>query len=126
MTGKLTIEKALLRILCAILLLFAGLAHQPVAAQSLPSAGLAIYVLPDGTISALCQPGKDGKPVKPAWRGCEFCRIAAGALLPPPPGDSAAIEPASQIVVFPAVVVTVGRPSHASGAPPRGPPGFFA
>ena len=109
MIGKLTIEKASLRIFCAILLLFVGLAHQPAAAQSLSPAGFAIYVLPDGTTSALCQPGETGKPVKAAWRGCEFCRITASTLLAPPPAEGEAVE---RRLIF-AEALLVFRNAHA-------------
>src|SRR5690349_13385018 len=92
MTAKWNIARAWLRILCALLLVSAGLAHQPVAAKPLQVQDLAIYVLPDGSVADLCVPGDDGQPGKVKWHGCEACRIASSILVPAPPVEAAAIE----------------------------------
>lgn len=126
MTGKPTRAMALLRIFCAMLLLFAGLAHRPVVAGSLPPQGMMVYVLPDGSVADLCLSGKAHEPEKFGWRGCEACRIAAGVLLPEPAPEAVRIERASIAIGFvPRRDVAAEKPL-APGASPRGPPGFFA
>jgi hypothetical protein len=115
---------ASLRILCAILLVSAGLAHQPVAAKPPQVRDLAIYVLPDGSVADLCVPG-DGEPIKVAWHGCEACRIAASILIPEPPGNAAHVDQTPIAVDFASVKSMDAKVLLRPGASPRGPPEFL-
>ena len=126
MTAKWNIAMASLRILCAMLLVSAGLAHQPVMAKPLQVRDLAIYVLPDGSVADLCVPGDDGKPGKVMWHGCEACRIASSILVPEPPVDAAHIERTEIATDFAPVEFLPARVPLRPGATPRGPPEFFA
>ncbi|OLP61691.1 hypothetical protein BJF93_08815 [Xaviernesmea oryzae] len=76
------------RILCAIALLCVGLAHKlpPAFAEStIPPGERALYLLPDGSLPALCVEGVrhtshdvDHDRTTP----CEACRLSAAILLP--------------------------------------------
>jgi hypothetical protein len=82
----------MVRIICALALLFVGFTHQPPIsnADELAPAELAQYQLPDGTLPVLCvtYKGPDGKEhSKSHAPGCEACRIASAALLPMPPTE---------------------------------------
>ncbi|UVC10105.1 hypothetical protein IHQ71_05730 [Rhizobium sp. TH2] len=116
---------ASLRILCAMLLVSAGLAHQPVAAKPLQVQDLAIYVLPDGSVADLCVPGGDGQSGKITWHGCEACRIASGILIPAPPVEAAAIERQEIAADFKSLESLPITVSFGPGASPRGPPEFL-
>jgi hypothetical protein len=91
MQGRLDrIEQLMVRILCAIALVFVGLAHQApaLAEDSLSPAALAQYVLPDGTLPTLCvtvvdDHGKEHGKIA-HLNPCEACRITASVLLPQP------------------------------------------
>jgi hypothetical protein len=79
-----------LRIICAVALLFVGLAHQPMLAAvgELTPFELAQYRLPDGSLPVLCVTyrGADGKEHGKTFApGCELCRIVAAVILPSPP-----------------------------------------
>ncbi|MDM9627941.1 hypothetical protein QTL95_18775 [Rhizobium sp. S152] len=85
------LEQWLVRIICAVALLFVGFAHQVPALASDPTdpAHYAAYTLPDGTLPSLCITLKDddGKATpdhKASGQGCEACRIGAAVLLPTP------------------------------------------
>jgi hypothetical protein len=79
----------LVRMTCAIALLFVGFAHQAPAFANgafIP-AEFAEYILPDGTLPVLCIADKaEGaqKHDKAHLNGCEACRISAATLLPAP------------------------------------------
>ncbi|KWV60083.1 hypothetical protein AS026_27100 [Rhizobium altiplani] len=84
------IMRWMLRMTCAIALLFVGFAHQPPSFAKgafLPSE-FAEYILPDGTLPVICISGKaDGMSkhdTAQQAQGCEACRIAASVLLPVP------------------------------------------
>ncbi|PWW02041.1 hypothetical protein DFR52_102706 [Hoeflea marina] len=111
------------RFFCVLSLVLVGFAHRPVAVASPAAAELSAYALPDGSLPSFCLPG-DGSDGKSGARSghCEFCRIAAGAMLPSP------------LAVADTMFVLVGqahppaaddRPASrvfAPGTPPRGPP----
>ncbi len=86
MVQRRTMTASLLRIMCALALVMLGFALKPVVALS-PTAELAAYQLPDGSIPSLClthtgeKPGKDAMP----QNGCEACRLSASIILPQPP-----------------------------------------
>ncbi|MFS8113435.1 hypothetical protein QD460_17065 [Rhizobium jaguaris] len=82
----------MVRIICALALMFVSFAHQPPIAKAdeLTPIELAQYQLPDGTRPVLCLTDKgtdDKEHAKTHAPGCEACRIAAAALLPAPPTD---------------------------------------
>ncbi|MDO1583767.1 hypothetical protein [Rhizobium oryzicola] len=74
-----------LRILCALVLLSLGLAHQA------PSVGLAAididhletYRLPDGSFASLCLNSSEDHKAAPSGL-CEACLLSASIILPPP------------------------------------------
>ena len=111
-----------LRILCAVALVFVGLAHRPAAALPGP-VELAAYALPDGTFADICVNDAVHGKVKPAPGGhCEACRIGAAMLLPLP-AQIAAVTPVAERVAArpragPALCAREDRP----GASPRAPP----
>ncbi|MBR0555947.1 hypothetical protein J5J10_09680 [Ciceribacter sp. L1K23] len=74
------------RILCAIALLFVGLAHKTpvIASQSISTAELAQYVLPDGTIPVLCLDDEGTPHGHDVGTGCDACLLSASILLPAP------------------------------------------
>jgi len=80
----------MLRMTCAIALLFVGFTHQPPSSAkgAFAPSEFAEYILPDGTLPVICIAGKaDGMSkhdTAQQARGCEACRIAASILLPVP------------------------------------------
>jgi hypothetical protein len=79
----------LVRVICAIALLFAGFAYQEtrIASSALAAAEFAEYVLPDGTLPVICADGSKhaaDQHDKSHLRGCEACRIGPSILLPLP------------------------------------------
>lgn len=111
-----------LRLFCAALLIALGFAHRPMAAPAMPM-DMAAYMLPDGTIPALCLPDHDtGKPGKDMAPRCEACRISSAAVLPMPSCEAAAIAPATERVAFIATPERFHRLVFPPNAPPRGPP----
>lgn len=80
-------QQWIVRLVCALALLFVGFAHQPVAVSGLSPAEVALYTLPDGTLPDLCIGGDaDGhhQQKHAAKQDCEACRISAAVLLPQP------------------------------------------
>jgi hypothetical protein len=117
----------LMRVLCALALLFVGLSHKPpaIAASTLTPTELAAYTLPDGTVPVLCLPAKDGASKKHSHDfgfGCEACRLASAILLPAPPtiDSSIVISPADRFV--PVRYEAFYRQLFPPNASPRAPP----
>jgi hypothetical protein len=82
----------LVRMICAIALLFVGFAHQaPAFAKGgFITPEFAAYVLPDGTLPVICIAGKgEQKHRRDQADGakCEACRIGSTALSPVPACD---------------------------------------
>jgi len=117
----------MVRILCALALLFVGFAHKPpvVNGHGIPSTEIAQYVLPDGTIADLCLTSEDAKPHphgQQSWTGCEACRLTASALLPMP-ADGFGMPLRRQIArVAPIRGDAFSRRLFPPNALPRGPP----
>lgn len=86
------IEQWMVRIVCALALVFVGLAHQvpAVAGDALDPVALAQYVLPDGTLPSICVTITDDSGKEHGKIGhltsCEACRIGDSVVLPVP-GD---------------------------------------
>lgn len=78
-----------LRILCAVAILFLGLGHQPLGLPQRQGYDAAAYVLPDGSQATLCVTVGDdnGKPAA-LKSNCEVCRLAASVMLPVPDADA--------------------------------------
>jgi hypothetical protein len=111
-----------LRIVCAMLLVFLGFAHQPIASAAVAQ-DTASYMLPDGTVASLCLPDGEGKQGKQhADHGCEACRIASSVAMPAPPMDAADIAPVVAAVLFVFAPERFHRLNFPPNAPPRGPP----
>jgi hypothetical protein len=86
-------EQCMVRIICALALLFVGFAHKPPVTDSypVPPTEVAHYILPDGTLPVLCLPSQDGtiKHGHPdAASGCEACRLTTSVLVPSPTDTS--------------------------------------
>lgn len=72
-----------MRTVCAILMLFLGLGHQPAGAAVPIEAFSEAYRLPDGSFAEICLEGEQHhRSLLPAR--CEVCLLAASILLPPP------------------------------------------
>jgi hypothetical protein len=117
-------ERWVLRILCAVAIVFVGFAHRPptLAQASEIRAAYAEYLLPDGSLASLCLTvTEDDGTAKDTQnnhhkhfdQGCEACRISAASLLPVP---AAAIDGLFSVHV-PAVLHI-----YAQIAPRRSPP----
>jgi len=83
------IARWLVRMACAIALLFVGFGHQaPASAASTFAQGeFAEYVLPDGTLPVICIADKDSR-VQPHGKKhqseCEACLVSSAVILPTP------------------------------------------
>lgn len=112
-----------LRILCAVALLFLGLAHRPAMAALHGPLDIAAYTLPDGTLADICVNDRvDGKAKAGPAAGCEACRIGNAMLLPlPADGAGAALVLRHAEAAPPPEVIRVSRRDR-PGAPPRAPP----
>jgi hypothetical protein len=126
MKRRTDIVAASLRMLCAMLLVSAGLAHRPATAGTMSPMGISVYVLPDGSVADLCVPGDQSRPGKVIWHGCEACRIASGTLMPEPPVEAAYIARIELPADFPSLEFVTAELRLRPGASPRGPPEFFA
>jgi hypothetical protein len=122
------IEQWLVRILCAIALVFVGLAHQvPAAAEdALSPAALAQYVLPDGTLPTLCvtvvdDHGKEHGKIA-HLNPCEACRIGASVVLPQPADITGARIGFTFKVELPRRVEAFHRQLFPPNTGPRAPP----
>ncbi|TLX13375.1 hypothetical protein [Rhizobium sp. MHM7A] len=121
------IEEWALRILCALTLVLVGFAHQPpAAAGDLGPAGLAQYVLPDGTLPTLCVTVNDtsdqGRQDKIHSHGCEACRISASALMPAPADAAGAPIVFAAAVELPRRAESFRRRPFPPNTRPRAPP----
>lgn len=76
------------RIVCALALLFVGFAPPPdLYPDAIPASVLAQYTLPDGTVPLLGLLSEDGKSHHGGHdlgSGCEACHLTASILLPAP------------------------------------------
>ncbi|MGZ2482309.1 hypothetical protein ACVITL_000832 [Rhizobium pisi] len=122
------IEQWALRILCAVALVFVGVAHQvpAAAAGDLGPAELAQYVLPDGTLPTLCVTVTDksdqGQHDKAHSHGCDACRISASTLLPTPTDVAGAPIPFAVTVELPIRAEAFHRQLFPPNTGPRAPP----
>lgn len=124
-------EQCMVRIICAIALLFVGLAHRPpvIDGRTIPLSEIAHYTLPDGTLPDLClsAEGDHGKHHGQATpTGCEACRLSAAIDLPVPldvVGLPVAWQTAPATQQLDAVIALVRVLPSSS---PRGPPSRFS
>ncbi len=120
---------AWVRICCALAIILAAFAHQPVIADENSTAAsqsqykTSQYTLPDGTVLSLClyTPADGEHRADPP---CEFCRIAHGANIAPPCAQCRAVKlPAKgqrQQIVASDLPQEIFHPA----TPLRGPPKF--
>ena len=115
--------------LCALSLLLVAFAHTPLSVDQTGSgyanAELSTFVLPDGTLPALCLNGDDeGHHV--VANHCEACRIVSAVDLPSPAEGYVLTRwlVAAEMAV-PGDIVLVHQ-AIKPGASPRGPPAFTA
>lgn len=127
MNGFFSRGQAGLRILCALVLVVAGLSHRPVLASSTDVVTGYAYMLPDGSVPDICLVDDDGsQPGNHVDRPCEACVIASGAMLPDV--DLASVE----VIRLASAASFILRPEAGQrllvppGARPRGPPLFLA
>lgn len=116
------------RILCALALLFAGLVHKPptatAASAAISDAMLANYILPDGTMPVLCLPSQlddTGHQTHELGSPCDVCRLSASVILPSPPEVTQRL-PLTESARPPATDETVHRPFFPRDGFARGPP----
>jgi hypothetical protein len=120
-------QQWLVRILCAIALLFVGFAHQPPVIQT--SAGpidVSQYVLPDGSLPIFCitdnsDDGTDHGRMHMV-HGCEACQIAASVVVPAPSDVPGFKAPMSTAVSFHGAENDFSRPLFPPNIGPTGPP----
>lgn len=123
MTRGMTRWAACLRILCAVVLLFVGFAHQPASAPQPSTFELAQYVLPDGTLPDLCLDGiVDGKAKHVSPLKCEACRIGSAMLMPVPADLDGAVLAFRFVAALPLLEEALHSRRERPGAPPRAPP----
>lgn len=122
-----TIEQWLVRIFCAVVLLFVGFAHQPPVIQT--SAGpidVSQYVLSDGSLPIFCitDNGDDGTAHGKMHmvHGCEVCQIVASVVIPAPSDVPGYRAPMSLAVAFRGIVDLFSRPLFPPNVGPTGPP----
>ncbi|KQV70283.1 hypothetical protein [Rhizobium sp. Root1220] len=129
-SGKTTVAQWLVRMTCAMALIFVGFAHQaPAFADgAFVPAEFAEYVLPDGTLPVICIAGKtDGKHThgKAHAYGCEACRISASILLRRPSDNGSERLRIEAAAALPYKARAYGSrvfpPSKGPRAPPRDP-----
>jgi hypothetical protein len=121
----------MVRIICAIALLFVGLAHRPpiIDGRAIPLSEITQYTLPDGTLPDLClsADGDHGKHHGQATpTGCEACRLSAAIDLPAPVdvvGQPVAWETAP---ATPPLNAVIPIPRVLPSSSPRGPPSRFS
>ena len=82
-------ENCMMRIICAIALLFVGLGHQPpvIDKGAMSLSAVAQFTLPDGTLPDLCSGAEDDQGThhrQGVASGCEACRLTAMFALPAP------------------------------------------
>lgn len=72
----------LVRIFCAVLLLFVTFAHKP--QTNIPNdINLAKYMLPDGSYPVFCLPSTSNDGSRTIKNGaCEYCRLCSAIILP--------------------------------------------
>lgn len=75
---------ACFRLLPAIALVLIAFAHQPLQTVAQPVDFASAYMLPDGTIPAICglAGGQDGE--RPGASGCDACRLTGSFAMPGP------------------------------------------
>ncbi len=124
-------KQCMVRIICALALLFVAFAHKPpaVAGPSIPLNEIAQYTLPDGSLQVLCLPSEDGT-VKhdqhDAASGCEACRLAASVLLPAPADVSGQLIRKQVYRFTPTRREAFYRQLFPPNTSPRGPPSGLA
>ncbi|KQV65180.1 hypothetical protein [Rhizobium sp. Root1220] len=122
------LELCMMRLVCAIALVFVGFAHQvpAIAGEARGSVELAQYLLPDGTLAPLCTTVIDGAGEKHGkvghLQGCEACRINASALLPMPADIVGARLGFVRAVELQRRIETIHRQLYPPNTGPRAPP----
>ena len=119
--------QGILRVLSVLALLMLSFAHQPVFARQMTPEMATDYTLPDGSIGDICfgLDGVDGKghgPHEGLAPVCDFCRLSASVLLPPPATNDYLIIRAVSFLsigpVLPSFIVVYPPASPQSRAPP--------
>lgn len=113
----------MLRIMCALALVFAAFAHRPVQPDFPDDFDVAAYTLPDGTIPVTCLTGPDSNSNGDAGGSrCEFCRIASATALPEPSGEFSPCAIEITLAFIPPIIAVPTRQIFSGNAPVRGPP----
>ncbi|OWV75109.1 hypothetical protein ATY76_25215 [Rhizobium sp. R339] len=112
-----------LRMLCALSLLFLGVAHRPPQALASEGYDAAAYMLPDGTFASLCVTAKDDDGKTVAFKpNCEVCRLSASVILRTPDAGSWLGRKVASLVNAPIETAAVAGASAVSRANSRAPP----
>ncbi|MCX8996842.1 hypothetical protein NOF55_06970 [Rhizobiaceae bacterium BDR2-2] len=115
----------LARIVCALALILAGLAHKPPAlAAAVPMSELAAYVLPDGTVPFLCDIDHSqdhGQDTAHDRLRCDACLLSGSALPPSPPAlKEPPLRPVEKLL--PRSLIEGPATALRINTAPRGPP----
>ena len=117
----------LVRVICAIALLFAGFSYQApgITSSAAAAAEFTQYILPDGTLPVICTDGSKGaagQHDKSHVRGCEVCRISPSILLPLPDAIKIAVLRISTRTTPPTMVEGRREEPRPPNKGPRAPP----
>ncbi|MEZ5871024.1 MAG: hypothetical protein R3D32_04105 [Nitratireductor sp.] len=114
--------RLLLNLVLSLALVMTGFAHRAAEMRNVPF-DVAAYVLPDGSLPALCDSkgGNGGKPESHA-HPCEFCRIAGSADLAMPVAMVAIADRTALRTGLPFIAVSESRAPLFPSAPQCGPP----
>jgi hypothetical protein len=109
------------RLLCVLCLVMIGFAHKPVEAAA--AGNIPVYVLPDGSVAEICNPGDhDKSPAKAENHGCDACRLSSTALLPTPNDHRSQPLAYAQIVKVQERQYRLARQIYPPSSGPRAPP----
>ena len=114
---------AVMRLMCAISLVAITFAHVQGLASGYGVGGSVAYVLPDGTVPALCLPDPGGdRNGSTGLEHCEFCRIVSAVVVPEAPVSALPVTFPNETGYSIAYVGLVHPEPVLQSPPPRGPP----
>ncbi|MDF1608536.1 hypothetical protein PZ897_10145 [Hoeflea sp. YIM 152468] len=129
--GHIFSRTGLVRLVCALSLLFVAFAHIPLSANASAVAlqfayadvDISDFILPDGTLADLCLRG-EGSGEQALGSDCDACRIVSAFDLPVLLGGYLANRISAQVLLAPGQSELAPRQVLRPGASPRGPPVF--
>lgn len=118
------VSRLFVRLLTVLSLALIAFGHQPLRLGEAGDVDLAAYVLPDGSLPALCLSGEGGTDgsTGAASSLCSACLLTGSFHLCPPPAASLP-DPGESHVLLAGLEAQVGvRPAFSPSAPPTAPP----